>query len=125
MIQADETAEPLALTAAPGELSETLHYSSDPPPSHVFQASAAILRTTLPVCHVTPCASRQKLNTDIGIIQLATAYLTSWDTAQTEHDNARTQPQRSPPKTQPSFFVPGGPRMRFVRALDAHAPRSF
>ena len=42
------------------------------PSSHVLQASAAIHRTTLPVCHVTPYASRQKLNTDIGIIQLAT-----------------------------------------------------
>lgn len=49
-----------------------LHYSSDPPSSHVLQASAAIHRTTLPVCHATPYASRQKLNTDIGIIQLAT-----------------------------------------------------
>lgn len=72
------------------------------------------------MCHATPYASRQKLNTDIGIIQLATANLTSWDTAQTAHDNARTQPQRSHPKTQPSSFVPGGPRMRFVRALDAY-----
>ena len=44
---------------------------------------------------------------------------------QTARDNARTQPLRSHPKTQPSFFVPGGPRMRFVRALDAYAPRSF
>ena len=42
------------------------------PSSHVLQASAAILRTTLSVCHATPYASRQKLNTDIGIIQLAT-----------------------------------------------------
>ena len=42
------------------------------PSSHVLHASAAILRTTPPVCHATPYASRQKLNTDIGIIQLAT-----------------------------------------------------
>ena len=42
------------------------------PSSHVCHASAAILRTTPPVCHATPYASRQKLNTDIGIIQLAT-----------------------------------------------------
>lgn len=78
MTQATETSEPLAPTAAPCGPSENatlLHYSSDPPPSHVLQASAAILRTTLPVCHVTPYASRQKLNTDIGIIQLATRIL--------------------------------------------------
>ena len=54
-----------------------LHYSSDPPSLRVLQASAAILRTTLPVCHVTPYASRLKLNTDIGIIQLATRILGS------------------------------------------------
>lgn len=42
------------------------------PSSHVCHASAAIHRTTPPVCHATPYASRQKLNTDIGIIQLAT-----------------------------------------------------
>lgn len=73
--QAIETAEPHVPTAAPCEPSENatpLHYSSDPPSSHVLQASAAILRTTHLVCHVTPYASRQKLNTDIGIIQLAT-----------------------------------------------------
>lgn len=73
--QAIETAEPLAPTAAlcePSENATPLHYSSDPPSSHVLQASAAIHRTTLPVCHATPYASRQKLNTDIGIIQLAT-----------------------------------------------------
>lgn len=71
MTQATGNAEPLALTAAPCEPSESatlLHYSSDLPPSHVLHASAAILWTTLPVCHVTPYASRQKLNTDIGII---------------------------------------------------------
>lgn len=64
MTQATETAEPLAPTAAPCEPSENatlLYYSSDPPPSHVLQASAAILRTTLPVCHATPYASRQSL----------------------------------------------------------------
>lgn len=73
--QAIETAEPHVPTAAPCEPSENatpLHYSSDPPSSHVLQASAAILRTTHLVCHATPYASRQKLNTDIGIIQLAT-----------------------------------------------------
>lgn len=73
--QAAETAEPPAPTAAPGEPSEnatSLHYSSGSPSSHVLQASAAILRTTHLVCHATPYASRQKLNTDIGIIQLAT-----------------------------------------------------
>lgn len=73
--QAIETAEPHVPTAAPGEPSENatpLHYSSDPPSSYVLQASAAILWTTRPVCHATPYASCQKLNTDIGIIQLAT-----------------------------------------------------
>lgn len=45
------------------------------PSSHVCHASAAIHRTTPPVCHATPYASRQKLNTDIGIIQLATRIL--------------------------------------------------
>ena len=73
--QAIETAEPHVPTAAPCEPSEnatSLHYSSDPPSSHVLHASVAILRTTPPVCHATPYASCQKLNTDIGIIQLAT-----------------------------------------------------
>lgn len=73
--QAIETAEPHVPTAAPCEPSENatpLHYSSGSPSSHVLQASAAILWTTHLVCHVTPYASRQKLNTDIGIIQLAT-----------------------------------------------------
>ena len=73
--QAAETAEPHVPTAAlcePSENATPLHYSSDPPSSHVLQASAAIHRTTLPVCHATPYASREKLNTDIGIIQLAT-----------------------------------------------------
>lgn len=135
MTQATETAEPLAPTAAPCGPSENatlLHYSSDPPPSHVLQASAAILRTTLPVCHVTPYASRQKLNTDIGIIQLATRILLRGTqrrprmTTQGHNLNVRTR-KLSP---VPSFRADrecgsSGPSTLTLRALSDRSLRAF
>lgn len=102
------------------------------PSSHVLQASAAILWTTLSVCHVTPYASRQKLNTDIGIIQLATRILLRGTqrrprmTTQGHNLNVRTR-KLSP---VPSFRADrecgsSGPSTLTLRALSDRSLRAF
>ena len=102
------------------------------PSSHVCHASAAIHRTTPPVCHATPYASRQKLNTDIGIIQLATRIPLRGIqrrprmTAQGHNLNVRTR------KLNPVFSFradrecgSSGPSTLALRALSGRSLRAF